>query len=111
MEFLSYFANNAKEWEKESKCETGIYHADLVQRASTDKLKRNATLLSSLRLTDTGSMILKQNEKRKRSELKVATYTASHTSNSSVDHLCKLIRSLDVLVIKKSKCTGPNALH
>lgn len=65
------------------KCKIRAHHADLVH-VSTEKHKR---------LTDIGFTISKPNESRQRSELKVATYVACHTSIKVVDHLGELIGS------------------
>nr|XP_023650930.1 uncharacterized protein LOC111835164 [Paramormyrops kingsleyae] len=90
------------------KCEIRAHHADLVQHASTDKHKKNAAPFSSMRLTDIGFAVSKQNESRQRAELKVATYVACHTSIKSVDHLGELMCSTCDKDIKmhRTKCTA-----
>lgn len=61
-----------------------------------------------MRLTDVGFRVSKYSDTRRKSELKVATYVACHTSVKAVDHLGEIICSTcdkDVK-IHRTKCTS-----
>ncbi len=121
-----------KDWEKESglkewiqpvvgddskalcrvrKCEIRAHHADLKQHASTEKHKKNAAPFSTMRLTDSGFTVSRQNESRQRAELKVATYVSCHTSIKSVDHLGELMFAPGFMLPSNGTCEIIKSCH
>lgn len=90
------------------KCEIRAHHADVVQRAATVKHKKNATPLSSMRLTDFGVTVRKLHVSQQVTELKIATYIACHAAIRNVDHLGELLgSSFDCsLKLHGTKCTA-----
>ena len=79
--------DNTKAFCQFCKCEISTHHADLIQHASTKKLKKKVAPSSSMRLTEIGFTSSKPNDTRQANKLKIATYIACHTPISAVVHL------------------------